>query len=552
MFPLYLAARYLRTRLIVAISVAAIAFAVVIAYAPNPVFEGVLTEIKTKVRGTSADVLVETRDDMDAAPLAARAEAIDPRITASAPRIEGTVIFSTGDPVDAFDFGQVIGVEPEREARVNDFGRYLDNAGTPAERPFELKPSTLLAAVRREAAERRAGREAVGVLDEGARRRALKRLAAEGGQRDFSDPAERSRYVDGQAAKYGDTPEVRRRAAERAEEKGAGLLAALEERTGREVFRRLEASEARRRVEAEALPEGAERSAGFRARLEAARGRPGVLVSTTLLEEYKDLRIGGEIELVCGRFTGPMEAQEDPKARNRIAVIAGAYDSGLHDFDVRTLFMARADAESFLEGVKPIRGLGFKLRDWREADSVRDRLAAELNPADYLVTTWRQRREVVLEAVNRQRQVLFVILFFADIVAGFGIFVTLRILVAEKVQDVGILSALGAGPWKVMGAFLLVGLSIGLVGSLLGVAAGTALVGFINEIVDALDRLGFSEFKVYIVDVQHLKRLPVEYSPWTLAQIVLATLASSCVFSLYPAWLASRLKPVDAIRREFL
>jgi lipoprotein-releasing system permease protein len=377
-------------------------------------------------------------------------------------------------------------------------------------------------------------------------------VAADLGQRDFTDPAVREDYVAGQAAKYGDRPEVRKRAAERAEDKRRTLVAAREVRLGREAFGKLDPAEGRRRVEAEALPPGTESTPAFRARLAACRERPGVLVSTTMLEEWKGLRVGGEIELVCGKFAGPLEAREDPKGRNRIAVIVGAYDTGLFDFDERTIFMARADAAAFLDGVKPIRGLGVRLADWRQAEAVRERIAGALDPGDYLVSTWRQKREVFIEAVNRQKQVLFVILFFADIVAGFGIFVTLRILVAEKVQDVGILSAIGAGPWKMMGAFLFVGLSIGLIGSLLGVSAGMGLVGFINEIVEVLDGLGFTEFKAYIVDVQHLKRLPVEYSPATLAQIVLATLATACAFSLYPAWLASRLKPVDAIRREFL
>jgi lipoprotein-releasing system permease protein len=199
-----------------------------------------------------------------------------------------------------------------------------------------------------------------------------------------------------------------------------------------------------------------------------------------------------------------------------------------------------------------VRSLGLKLKDWREAESVREGLQEVLGPSGFSVSTWKQQKDVVLQAVKRQKDVLFVILFFADIVAGIGILITLRILVAEKIRDIGIFSAIGASPRKVMFTFVLTGLSISLMGAAVGIGAGMTIVSLSNEIVSALSWLGLTEFHTYVHEIQHLKRIPVEYRFGTLLKVVASTLISAFLFSLYPAFLAARLKPVEAIRREFL
>jgi len=548
-FEFLIASRYLKTRLIAAISVLAIACAVVIAYVPNPVLEGFLTELKSKVRGTSADVLVETREDLDEDAVAKMAMAVDPRITHAAPRIEGTIIFATGDEVDGFDYGVLIGVVPEKEADVSHFGDYLENAGTSIDDPFVLKASTLKEILRREKAEETLGAEIVESLGEEARHEALDALGMKLGRRYYRDAA----HLTENNVRKGYPPDLAKRLAERKVEEHREILHhELRARKGHGAFIRLEKDEASRRIDAVALAPTLEETPRFRSRLVEMRRRPGVLVGRSLLDNWRELRLGGEIQLVCGQFSGPFDAQTKPKGRNLLAYVVGVYDSGFYDFDVRTFYMDLTDAGEFLRGVRPVRGVGLRLKDWREAQAVREVLQPVFMPSGFIVTTWKQRKEVIIEAVKRQKQVLFVILFFADIVAGFGIFITLRILVAEKVSDIGIFASIGARPFKIMTAFVMTGLAIGLIGASIGVLVGIGIVNFSNEIVSALSWLGLTEFKSYIEEIQHLKRIPVEYRLWTLAKIILMTLISTLIFSLYPAFIAARMKPVDAIRREFL
>ncbi|MHC5080138.1 MAG: ABC transporter permease [Planctomycetota bacterium] len=551
MFKFLIATRYLKTRLIAVISMIAIACAVVIAYVPNPVMEGFLTELKAKVRGTSADVLVQTRERFDADALAEEALRKDDRILTASPHIEGHALFSTGDTVDTFDYGQVIGVDPEKEVHVSHLGQYLQNAGTALTNPFELKPETLREVIRRERAEAALGLEGVEAWTETAREKALAALARERAVKIFLTPEARRKYVERMVAK-GYAPKEAEGLAQEMDRNTARLRERLVAREGRKAFIRLEPEEAERRLAAVTLPEGIESSKAFVDRLREMRRLPGVLVGMSLLANWREIRVGEEIELICAKFSGPMEAQKAPKGRNLIAVIVGAYDSGFYDFDVRTLYMSLADADRCLAEVRPVRGVGFKLKNWRESDAVREALNTAFGGSGFTVTTWKQKKDVLIQAVERQKQVLFVILFFADIVAGFGIFITLRILVAEKVRDIGIFSAIGAGPRSVMSAFVLTGLTIGLAGAAVGVAAGMGIVSLSNEIVEALNVLGVTEFKSYIEEIQHLKRIPVEYRIGTLMKIILWTLVSAFLFSIYPAFLAARMKPVDAIRREFL
>ncbi|MHC4779584.1 MAG: ABC transporter permease [Planctomycetota bacterium] len=560
MFPFFVSTRYLKTRLIAAISALAIACAVVIAYVPNPVMEGFLTELKAKVRGTSADVLVQTRDLFDADELEVQIRALDSRIEAVSPRMEGNLIFSTGDEVDNFDFGQVFGVDPEKEAAVSHFGRYLENGGTSREKPFELKAEVLLKVYRRRAAEVALGKEAVASMEGGDRIRALRALARDSGMLYYADEKEVDTLagkIEKKLLKYGVDPaeakvEAATEARKKADETRNRLTRSLAEREGRKALSRLDGRLAAQHIAQASLPDGIEETGGFQAELTQLRRRPGVVVGKSLVDNWKELHLGEEIELLSGSFSGPLDTQSPPKGRNRIAVIVGLYDSGFYEWDVRTLYMSLKDTEEFLGDISPVRSLGVKLADWRKAEEVRQVLQASLGPSGFSVTTWRQQKEVVLEAVKRQKDVLFVILFFADIVAGFGIFITLRILVAEKIRDIGIFTAIGASPYKIMGTFILTGLTIALLGAAAGVGAGMLIVSQSNEIVSALSWMGLTEFKTYVEEIQHLKEIPVEYRLDTLVKILGATLVSALLFSLYPAFLAARLKPVDAIRREFL
>jgi ABC-type lipoprotein release transport system permease subunit len=558
----------LRARLISYISVVAIASAVVIAFVPNPVMEGFLTQLKDKVRGTTGDILVETAAELPPDELVARAtgrhpsQADDPiwaEIAAAAPRIEGFAVFSTGDEVDHVDYASVVGVDPSRETKVSDLSKYVTNAGGDLGAPFRMTPGKFRPLLRRRRALEILGREALGRLEAGPRWDEMVKIRDELPEplcvRDEEVPALAEDYahrygVDAKTAKREILAEVRRA-------RGA-VEAELVRRLGETERRQMGGEAFARYAEGTPLPEGYAESEEAQELYRSYAGRPGLLVGTSLLEEHPDLHVGAQVELITGATAGARGSRTPAKgAKNLIAYIAGEFESGLYDFDVRTIYLDLGVAEAFFRGTGAIRVAALSLRDPGKVDAVRDRLERLMDEQFYevgkplVVSTWKQKKHVIMRAVNLQRQVLTVILFFAVFVAGFGILLSLRILVTEKVMDIGILMGIGASPLDVVIFYILAGLLLGAAGSLVGVLGGVLLVTFSNEIIAFFsDVIGVTDFEIYLRDVQHLKSIPVQYDFGTLGLIVLFTIGACYQFALYPALVASKLTPLDAVRRK--
>jgi len=150
--------------------------------------------------------------------------------------------------------------------------------------------------------------------------------------------------------------------------------------------------------------------------------------------------------------------------------------------------------------------------------------------------------------VRMEKWLLGFIIFFIVIVAGFGIVAILTMMVTEKTRDIGILKALGSSVAGVMGVFITAGLTIAVVGSVIGVVCGLAFVYNINEVADLVEKVtGYHPFPP---DVYYLEKIPTRVDAGELAGVILPTLLLSFLFALYPAVKAARLEAVEALRYE--
>ena len=139
-------------------------------------------------------------------------------------------------------------------------------------------------------------------------------------------------------------------------------------------------------------------------------------------------------------------------------------------------------------------------------------------------------------------------LFLIIAVAGFGILAIFFMIVVEKTRDVGILKALGASRGGIMGIFLAYGLSLGLVGSGVGLVLGLLFVRYINEIADVLGRL--MGHQVFDPSVYYFFKIPAIIDPLTVTWIVFGALAIAVAAAVFPARRAAALHPVEALRYE--
>lgn len=182
------------------------------------------------------------------------------------------------------------------------------------------------------------------------------------------------------------------------------------------------------------------------------------------------------------------------------------------------------------------------------ADRIESRLqlAGWTHPGYPSTFDWRYRGGNLLRAVENQRGMLSVVFFFIVLVAAYQLVATLTLTVTEKRKDIGILRALGATPGRIVRFYVALGLLISLLGTGLGLLLGQWLIHNLTT-VERFIGGGEAIFRAEIYQFDHI---PVAVDPESVLVLVGATLTVAVVFSLVPAWRASRVRVVDGLRKR--
>jgi lipoprotein-releasing system permease protein len=248
------------------------------------------------------------------------------------------------------------------------------------------------------------------------------------------------------------------------------------------------------------------------------------------------------------------KASLPPEAISEFYTIVDFYESKMSEYDASFVFVPLRELQHSRGMIDPETGIGkftsiqIKLRPGANAEAVRDKLRNAFPAQLYMVSTWRDKQGPLLAAVNMETAVLNVLLFMIIAVAGFGILAIFYMIVVEKTRDIGILKSLGASGSGVMGIFLGYGLSLGIVGSGVGMVLGLLFVAKINEIADLLGRI--TGQPVFDPSVYYFYKIPTIVEPFTVAWICLGAIAIAVLASVLPARRAANLHPVRALRYE--
>lgn len=272
-----------------------------------------------------------------------------------------------------------------------------------------------------------------------------------------------------------------------------------------------------------------------------SRGRevlPGIIVGKELARTLR-VFLGDDVDVVSPMGdlgpAGPM-----PKARR--FRVAGIFYSGMYEFDMKLVYVLLPRAQSFLNTGDAISGVEIKVDDVEAAPDIAAAVGAsmtELGRDDLRVRDWQQTNERLFGALAVEKLAMFITLGIAILIAAFCVFGTLTLMVQEKGREVGILFAMGTTQSGIVSIFMLEGLLIGLYGATIGLG-----MGFVAT-------FAFEHFGIRLnPEVYYIDRLPVHVDAMEFLVVGLVALGMCVLATIFPAVLASRAKPVEAIRYQ--
>jgi lipoprotein-releasing system permease protein len=266
-------------------------------------------------------------------------------------------------------------------------------------------------------------------------------------------------------------------------------------------------------------------------------GEPGILLGRRLADKLSVL-VGDEITV--GGFENIRDTPTGPMPPIRKYEVTGIFTTGMYEYDSNNMYADIATVQDLLSlDSTTVSGIAVNVSDPWEADKIATRLHARL-AFPYYTNDWQELNASLFSALKLEKLAMALILFLIVLVAAFNIISTLIMVVADKTREIGILKSMGLTRGSVLRVFMLQGLEIGLIGTMLGTGGGLALVMLLDKY----------QFITLPGDVYFIDRLPVALDPIDVVWIIGASLVIAFAATIYPARQASKLMPVEAIRHD--
>lgn len=225
--------------------------------------------------------------------------------------------------------------------------------------------------------------------------------------------------------------------------------------------------------------------------------------------------------------------------RSVVCRVAGTFKTDAYPQDSQRAYIALATARKLLDAPDRASWIELRLDDRRDLAPMKTKLARALG-SGYQVLDLLEQNRPLLKAFNTEKYFLFLAIVLIVVVASLNIVSTLVLMVNDKIREIGTLTAMGSKPASVAAVFMLQGTAIGVVGTAIGLAVGSASAWWLNA------------YRVMKLnpDVYYVDYVPFATRPGDLLAVGGAALLIAFAATLYPAWKAARLSPVEAIRHE--
>jgi lipoprotein-releasing system permease protein len=268
---------------------------------------------------------------------------------------------------------------------------------------------------------------------------------------------------------------------------------------------------------------------------EDSKGAPTIILGEELYARILRVFPGSLVDVVCPLCkmgpSGPMPGLKQFR-------VAGHFYSGMYEFDSKLAYVALAEAQAFLRMPGEVTGMDVRAEDPEASPRAATAIQAVLG-SGYEAQSWEELNKGLFMALRLEKIAMFVVLTFIALVASFSIVSTLIMMATEKAREIAILKAMGAENGAVQRVFVAEGLYIGFIGLFTGVATG--VIGCL-----LIKRYGLP----LPSEVYYITQLPVVMRAGEIAVVAASALGLCFLATVYPAYLAARMRPVDGLRYE--